>query len=446
MKFILATCVRNEGPYLLEWVAHYKLLGFDRIVIYSNDNTDGSDQLLAELQQQQLIEWRPRTLAPGESPQLSAYKAFSEELFSNPDNHSSYLAWLDCDEFLILKSHNSVQDLLSHYQFPDSLFVNWKHFGSSAALKYEAELTVSRFSKCDSTTRLNKFGKCISRVDPTLFKLISNHRPIPLHQDNYGRIIYASNQTTDIFLSEDVIVRGVNPTTDDDAPIFHDVCQLNHYAIRSDEEYAWKSMRGNGRQPLDSSKGYFPNSYFVLHDLNSEQDTLAEEKYAAAIKHYLAELPVDLTDLETQVVNKAIKQYRAVNDDNGCELEVAINLFHTDLIKNRIKKMALNTMPEQIQPGAQISISGVVVPKIGMFKVTDVILSKTNQVIEAPVNLPSPIMEKQFPNNIMAKNSRFQLPKVIVQIEDQFQLLARFSDNQVVAIADIKIKPRLKNS
>jgi hypothetical protein len=46
----------------------------------------------------------------------------------------------------------------------------------------------------------------------------------------------------------------------------------------------------------------------------------------------------------------------------------------------------------------------------------------------------------------MAKNSRFQLPKVIVQIEDQFQLLARFSDNQVVAIADIKIKPRLKNS
>ncbi len=72
MKFIMATCVRNEGPYLLEWIMHYQLLGFDRIIIFSNDNNDGSDALLAALHEAQIIDWRPRVLLPEQSPQLSA--------------------------------------------------------------------------------------------------------------------------------------------------------------------------------------------------------------------------------------------------------------------------------------------------------------------------------------------------------------------------------------
>ena len=42
--------VRNEGPYLLEWIAHYQVLGFDDIVIVHNENDDGSSALFDELQ------------------------------------------------------------------------------------------------------------------------------------------------------------------------------------------------------------------------------------------------------------------------------------------------------------------------------------------------------------------------------------------------------------
>ena len=38
--------MRDEGLVILEWVAHYRALGFDTIVVYTNDNTDGSDDLL----------------------------------------------------------------------------------------------------------------------------------------------------------------------------------------------------------------------------------------------------------------------------------------------------------------------------------------------------------------------------------------------------------------
>lgn len=316
MKFILATCVRNEGPYLLEWAAHYKLLGFDRIVIYSNDNTDGSDELLAEMQNQGLIEWRPRTLDQNQSPQMSAFKGLSQELFSNKKEHGNYLAWFDCDEFLVLKSHDSVQELISHYQFPDGLYINWKHFGSSNLLKYEHELTISRFLGSDSASHHNKLGKCISRVDPKLFAFIINHRPVPLKQDDWGRIIYASDQIFDVPVARDIIY-GANPKSNATAPIFHDVCQLNHYAVRSQEEYSWKSTRGNGWKPIDNSKIQFLKSYFRDHDLNNEQDSLAEKKYLVAIKNYLAELPVCLTDIEIRVIENAIKQSRcmAINDE-----------------------------------------------------------------------------------------------------------------------------------
>ncbi len=309
MKFTLATCVRNEGPYLLEWVAHYKLLGFDRIVIFSNDNDDGSDALLAALAKAALIEWRPRTLAAGESPQLSAFRSLSKELFKNPDTLEDYLCWFDCDEFLILKEHSCVQDLLAHFNYPDALFINWKHFGSAKQAAYQQDLTLSRFTECDSTTAHNKFGKSISRLNPNLYAFISNHRPIPKANDVWGRVIYASDQKQDVPVAKEVVY-GNHPKKDNESPIFHSVCQLNHYAIRSQEEYQWKAMRGNGRLALSDDKKQFRDSYFKEHNLNSETETFAMDKYASAIKRYIAYLPDDLKTLNDETITKLTRYYR----------------------------------------------------------------------------------------------------------------------------------------
>lgn len=315
MKFTLATCVRNEGPYLLEWVAHYQLLGFDRIVIYSNDNDDGSDELLAAMAKERLIDWRPRTLAPGESPQLSAFKALSQELFADANERNHYLAWFDCDEFLVLKNHDSVQDLLEHYRYPDALFINWKHFGSSSQQKFTRDLTISRFLSCDSKTPHNKFGKSISRLNPDLYSFISNHRPIPRHNEVWGRVIYAANQADDVLVAKDVVY-GNHPKKNSASPIFHDVCQLNHYAIRANEEYRWKSIRGNGRLALDNEKKQFKDSYFKEHDLNNEVDPFTSEKYATLINDYISALPIDLRALNDKVINTLVKRYRTNLNNN----------------------------------------------------------------------------------------------------------------------------------
>lgn len=48
-----ATCIvstmKNEGPFILEWIAHHRAIGVDDFLIYTNDCTDGTDRLLDAL-------------------------------------------------------------------------------------------------------------------------------------------------------------------------------------------------------------------------------------------------------------------------------------------------------------------------------------------------------------------------------------------------------------
>ena len=49
MKITAVTTPKNEGAFLLEWIAYHKLIGFTDIVILSNDCEDGSAIMLDHL-------------------------------------------------------------------------------------------------------------------------------------------------------------------------------------------------------------------------------------------------------------------------------------------------------------------------------------------------------------------------------------------------------------
>jgi hypothetical protein len=49
VKITAVTTQKNEGAFLLEWIAYYKILGFADLVILSNDGEDGSDEMLDHL-------------------------------------------------------------------------------------------------------------------------------------------------------------------------------------------------------------------------------------------------------------------------------------------------------------------------------------------------------------------------------------------------------------
>jgi hypothetical protein len=49
-KTLMLTVMRNEGPYILEWVAHHFTLGIDDLLIFTNFCTDNTDKILDRLE------------------------------------------------------------------------------------------------------------------------------------------------------------------------------------------------------------------------------------------------------------------------------------------------------------------------------------------------------------------------------------------------------------
>lgn len=61
----LIACVRDKGPFIAEWVAYHRAIGFTDILIWSNDCVDGSDKVLTQMQRMGLIHHFPHhTEAP----------------------------------------------------------------------------------------------------------------------------------------------------------------------------------------------------------------------------------------------------------------------------------------------------------------------------------------------------------------------------------------------
>ena len=126
-KLIIST-MKDEGPYILEWIAHYRVLGFTNFLIYTNDCSDGTDLLLDRLQQKGVVTHvRNEVLRRG--PHKSALKyAKEQELYKTAD----WVFVCDVDEFLNIKiGGGKVDDLIERFSYADALPVTWRLFSNN---------------------------------------------------------------------------------------------------------------------------------------------------------------------------------------------------------------------------------------------------------------------------------------------------------------------------
>ncbi|MGA2538830.1 MAG: glycosyltransferase family 2 protein, partial [Terracidiphilus sp.] len=94
---VVAT-MRDEGPSLLEWIAFNRAIGLADIFVYSNDNADGSDELLEVLALAGVIKLIKSAIGPGTNPQRKAYQ-HAVHLLRELRTYR-WVFFLDADEFL----------------------------------------------------------------------------------------------------------------------------------------------------------------------------------------------------------------------------------------------------------------------------------------------------------------------------------------------------------
>jgi len=97
VRVTVVLTVRNEGAFLLEWLAHHQACGVTDFLVFSNDCDDGTDAMLDRLD---ALGWLTHVRNPGphpEGPQWAALKlADTHPLVTGAD----WLLPLDIDEFV----------------------------------------------------------------------------------------------------------------------------------------------------------------------------------------------------------------------------------------------------------------------------------------------------------------------------------------------------------
>ena len=256
----LCAIARNEGPYLIEWIAYHRLLGFEHIVIYENASDDGSDQLLARLAAAGLIDHRPWPDMPGRIPQISAYGQAAIR------SRTRWIMFIDLDEYVNLRIDRDIGSLLARFD-PDvaAVGMNWRIFGSAGQTGIDVSPVMARFTRAAPREHpLNRHIKTVA-VAAEIYR-IRAHRVRLMH----GRYADASGAPLDPG-------RGF-------APVHHDLVQINHYAVKSFEEFRRKRARGSAlRHNEDPTKfTHRDGAYFADHDRNEEEDTTILRMFAAA--------------------------------------------------------------------------------------------------------------------------------------------------------------------
>ncbi|MEM6464759.1 MAG: glycosyltransferase family 2 protein [Pseudomonadota bacterium] len=75
----VVTAMKNEGPFILDWIAHNRAIGVTSHLVYTNDCEDGTDQLLDALSDAGVVRRDNPFRKTGKVPQYAAFKAAEDE-------------------------------------------------------------------------------------------------------------------------------------------------------------------------------------------------------------------------------------------------------------------------------------------------------------------------------------------------------------------------------
>jgi hypothetical protein len=274
-RILLVATMRDEGPFVLEWVAYHLATGFTDVVICSNDCVDESPALLGRLQELGFVTHLVNDCGPGDKPQLAAY-ARAERLPVVRD--ADWAMVLDADEFLnVHVGGGRVTDLLDAVPHATAFLINWRVFGSSEHRRWKPGFVTERFTRAacrDHGVNL-PFKTLFTRIDAYQCKLLP-------HQPRYPQAARMPE------------LRYVNGSGVELPPYFHDesradflqaepglvsweLAQVNHYNTRSREDHAVKHRRGGGL-----NIAWEREASWAIFDRNEETDLSIRGKLAAA--------------------------------------------------------------------------------------------------------------------------------------------------------------------
>ncbi|WP_235933327.1 glycosyltransferase family 2 protein [Paragemmobacter ruber] len=259
--------MKDEGPFVIEWVAHHLAVGFTDLVVYTNDCSDGTDDMLIRLEELGLAHHRRNVIPEGLRPQPSALNHAQEEPVVGK---SDWVMVFDADEFLSIRyGDGTLDDLITAAKAQDAngIVVTWRIFGSGGVVDWSRAPVTEQYLYAAPPMWNKGWGvKTLFTFDPDYWKL-GIHRPKMKNRhidtgfpDTVKWLTGSGREMEDYFK-----FRGWRSIT---RTIGYDWVQLNHYAVKSVDSYAIRKMRGN----VNNKKDKYNSDYWSLQDRNEVFD------------------------------------------------------------------------------------------------------------------------------------------------------------------------------
>ncbi len=260
--FLAVTTMKNEAPFMLEWVAHNQAIGYGSFLIFTNDCDDGTDDIARRLEELGIashVDNNDRPIGRNQSPvspQRHALRnATSHERYKDAD----WVICCDCDEFLNLRKGNTLPDLVKMSGPADAISVAWRLFGNGFRRHYEDVPILEQFFY---TSPEEGYGNYRGAGLKTLFRNNGSFHRMGVHRPNVDpkkapdpEKPYAHVKWRDaggnLFDGDQVGWRRWHGFS-------HEFARMHHYAIRSCDSFLVKRDRGRTNHVrLDQGRDYF---------------------------------------------------------------------------------------------------------------------------------------------------------------------------------------------
>jgi hypothetical protein len=248
--------MKNEAPFILEWIAYNRLIGVDHFLVYTNDCSDNTVAILDRLAALGLVTRRDNPHVPGGKvkPQHAALKdAVRQPAYRAAD----WIVTIDLDEFIAVHvGDGTLREFFAACNHPNAISLTWRFFGNGGVIRFEDRPILAQFTRCAPEAfpdpGLAWGFKTLFDRRTCRFRKLGVHRPGAMKEGGEGAVRWVNGSGR--VMPRRLIERGWRTVQ----PIFgYRLATLNHYALRSAESYLVKRDRGRVNHTQEDQGLYY---------------------------------------------------------------------------------------------------------------------------------------------------------------------------------------------
>lgn len=281
MRITAITPMKNEGPFILEWLAYHRLIGVNDFICFTNDCADGTDLILERLDELGLVRHLPNPSCVLREDGGHHWAAMAYVNAMPRLRRSDWYVSFDVDEFICVNTGKGrLADLFKATKGADLISMNQLNFGCAGHVKFEPKTPlISQFDRAMAKSNSEydwdraRGVKTLVRGDAPIAK-VGNHAP---ELQNGAAVTWVNG--SGVALPADLFTRQFKSLKGGHSG--HDLVQLNHYAVRAMENFIVKTERGDANRPVPEEVKYW-RQYWNQYDDNLVKDT-SIQRWAPAV-------------------------------------------------------------------------------------------------------------------------------------------------------------------